>query len=82
MTEKVLKNKKNGMAMLLLFILLYLGALALVILSAVQLDDGRIGFLGLLIPGTASDIAGVVLIAVVYFFNLRKKSDEKGADEV
>ena len=51
MTEKVLKNKKNGMAMLLLFILLYLGALALVILSAVQLDDGRIGFLGLLIPG-------------------------------
>ena len=51
MTEKVLKNKKNGMAMLLLFILLYLGALALVILSAVQLDDGRVGFLGLLIPG-------------------------------
>ena len=33
-----------------------------------------------LIPGAASDIAGVVLIAVVYFFNLRKKSDEKGAD--
>ena len=40
------------------------------------------GGLGLLIPGAASDIAGVVLIAVVYFFNLRKKSDEKGADEV
>ena len=38
------------------------------------------GGLGLLIPGAASDIAGVVLIAVVYFFNLRKKSDEKGAD--
>ena len=39
------------------------------------------GGLGLLIPGAASDAAGVALIAVVYFFNLRKKNEEKGADE-
>ncbi len=34
MTEKVLNNRKNGMAMLLLFILLYLAALGLVLLGA------------------------------------------------
>ena len=34
MTEKVLNNRKNGMAMLLLLALLYLGALALVVLGA------------------------------------------------
>ena len=51
MTEKNLNNKKNGMPMLLLFILLYLAALALMIFSAVQLDDGRLGFLPLLILG-------------------------------
>ena len=39
------------------------------------------GGLGLLIPGAASDAAGVALIAVVYFFNLRKKNEEEGADE-
>ncbi len=34
MTEKVLNNRKNGMAMLLFFILLYLAALALTVLGA------------------------------------------------
>ena len=29
------------------------------------------GGLGLLIPGTTSDLLGVSLILVVYFFNLR-----------
>ena len=47
MKEKILNNKKNGMAMMLLCILLYLGALALVIFSGVMLDDGRKGFIGL-----------------------------------
>ena len=51
MKEKILNGKKNGMAMLFLFILLYLAAIALVIFSGVQLDDGRTGFLATLIPG-------------------------------
>ena len=51
MTEKILNNKKNGMAMLCLFGLLYLAALALVIFSAVQLDGGRSGFIALLVLG-------------------------------
>ena len=51
MTEKILNNKKNGMSMLLLFIALYLGALALVIFSGIRLDDGRMGFLPLMILG-------------------------------
>ena len=51
MTEKILNNKKNGMVMLLLFAALYLGALALVILSGVKLDDGRLGFIPLLVLG-------------------------------
>ena len=53
MTEKVLNNKKNGMAVMLLFILLYLAALALVIFSAVKLDDGRMGFVPLMVLGIA-----------------------------
>ena len=44
MTEKILNNKKNGMAMLLLFAFLYLAALALVIVSGIQMDAGRKGF--------------------------------------
>ena len=51
MTEKILNNKKNGMSMMLLFILLYLAALALVIFSAVKLDDGRMGFVPLMALG-------------------------------
>lgn len=51
MKEKVLNNKKNGMAMLLLFAVLYLAALALVILSGVKLDDGRKGFIAPLVLG-------------------------------
>ena len=51
MTEKVLNNKKNGLPMLGLFSLLYLAAIALVIFSGIQLDDGRMGFLPLMILG-------------------------------
>ena len=58
MTEKILNNKKNGMSMLLLFALLYLAALALVIFSAVQLDDGRMGFVPLMVLGIAWLCAG------------------------
>ena len=51
MKEKVLNNKKNGMPMLLLFTALYLAAIALVIVSGIQLDAGRIGFVPLMILG-------------------------------
>ncbi len=51
MKEKVLNNKKNGMAILLLFALLYLAGIGLVIFAGVKLDDGRMGFLPLLLLG-------------------------------
>ena len=60
MTEKILNNKKNGMAMLLLFSLLYLAALALVVFSAVELDDGRMGFIAPMVLGIVWLSAGWV----------------------
>ena len=41
MEEKVLKGKKNGFAMLFLFLALYAGALLLTILSAVSIDRAQ-----------------------------------------
>ena len=51
MTEKVLNNKKNGMAMMLLFLLLYAAAVGLIIFGAIQMDQGRTGFLPLFLLG-------------------------------
>ena len=51
MKEIVLNNKKNGMAMMFLFILLYLAAFALIVVSGIQLDDGRTGFVPLMVLG-------------------------------
>ena len=51
MKEIVLNNKKNGMAMLLLFILLYAAAIGLIIFGAIQMDQGRSGFLPLFLLG-------------------------------
>ena len=51
MKEIVLNNKKNGMAMLFLFILLYLAGVALVVLGGVLMDGGRMIGLAALIPG-------------------------------
>ena len=51
MTEKVLNNKKNGMAMMLLFLLLYAAAIGLIIFGAIQMDHGRTGFLPLFLLG-------------------------------
>ena len=51
MKEKVLNNKKNGMAMLLLFSVLYLAAIGLVIFAGVKLDDGRMGFVPVMVLG-------------------------------
>ena len=60
MKEKVLNNKKNGLAMLLLFSLLYLAAVGLVIFAGVKLDDGRMGFLPLMILGALWLLSGWV----------------------
>ena len=51
MKEIVLNNKKNGMGMLLLLSLLYLGAVALVVLSGIQLDAGRKLFIPVMVLG-------------------------------
>jgi len=51
MEEKILNSKKNGMAVMLLSILLYLCAVALVIFGGVTLDDGKMIGLAMLIPG-------------------------------
>lgn len=40
MKEKVLNNKKNGMAMMLLFILLYLASFGLIIVGGIGMDNG------------------------------------------
>ena len=49
--EIVLNNKKNGLAMLLLFALLYLGAIALFVLGVIGVEAGRMSALMILIPG-------------------------------
>ena len=51
MKEIVLNNRKNGMAMMFLFILLYLAAFALIVVSGIQLDNGRTGFVPLMVLG-------------------------------
>ena len=40
MTEKVLQNKKNGMVMMLLFIVLYAAAVAVTVFGGIFLDEG------------------------------------------
>ena len=52
MNEKILKNKKNGMAVLLLSVLLYAGAIALVIFGAILLENkNNLGAIPLAIGG-------------------------------
>ena len=57
MEEKILNTKKNGMAVMLLFILLYAGAIALVIVGAISFDAGK-AFAGPML------VLGVVWISV------------------
>ena len=50
MQEKILKNKKNGMAMLILWLLVYAAALAGTIFSAIMVDnEGGAGFIALMV---------------------------------
>ena len=57
MEEKILNTKKNGMAVMLLFILLYAGAIALVIVGSLSFDAGK-AFAGPML------VLGVVWISV------------------
>ena len=58
MEEKNLNSKKNGMAVLLLSILLYVGAILCVVFGGVMLDDGRMGGAALLVVGILWVLAG------------------------
>ena len=51
MEEKILNSKKNGMAVLLLCIFLYAGAILLVILGGIRLDRGQMSGAALLAVG-------------------------------
>ncbi len=58
MEEKILNSKRNGMAVLLLSILLYVGAILCVVFGGVMLDDGRMGGAALLVVGILWVLAG------------------------
>ena len=58
MEEKILNSKRNGMAVLLLSILLYVGAILCVIFGGILLDDGRMGGAALLVVGILWVLAG------------------------
>ena len=51
MEEKILNTKKNGMAIMLLCILLYVGAILCIVFGGINLDKGRTIGLALFIPG-------------------------------
>ena len=56
MEEKILKGKKNGMAVLIISVLLYIAAIAGIILSGISLDEGK------------SALGGIgMAISVLYF---------------
>ena len=66
MKEKVLNNKKNGMAMMLLFILLSLAAVGAVIAGAILLDRGAKAGAALFVPGLVW-----VMFGWVFFLGLK-----------
>lgn len=51
MKEIILNNKKNGMSVLLLGIVLYLAAIGLVIVGAIGLDNGKVLFIPVFVLG-------------------------------
>ena len=61
MQEKILNTKKNGMGMMLLSILLYVGAILAVVFGAIDMDKGRNIGLALFIPGLVWTMLGWVL---------------------
>ena len=61
MKEIVLNNKKNGMAMMLLFILLYLAAIGAVVAGGILMDHGRRAGVALFVPGLIWSVFGWIL---------------------
>ena len=58
MQEKILNTKKNGMAVMLLCILIYIGAILAVVFGAIDMDKGRNIGLALFIPGLVWTMIG------------------------
>ena len=58
MEEKILNSRKNGMAVMLLCILLYVAAILCVIFGAINMDKGRSVGLLLFIPGLVWTLLG------------------------
>ena len=58
MEEKILNTRKNGMAIMLLCILLYVGAILCIVFGGINLDKGRMIGLALFIPGIIWALVG------------------------
>ena len=63
MTEKILNNKKNGMFMMLLFIILYAAAIALVVFGGIAMDSGWGGGIPVFVVGILWVCAGWIPFA-------------------
>ncbi len=57
MEEKVLKKNKNGMAMLMLFIALYVAAIAAIVSGAIMTETAE----------SAKSVISIILIVIVLF---------------
>ncbi len=64
MEEKILQKNKNGMGMLLLFILLYAAGIGAIVLGAVMLDGHGGGF----VPGIIALVLGILYTAFGWVF--------------
>ena len=58
MEEKILNTKKNGMPVMLLCILLYVGAILCIVFGGINLDKGRLIGLAMFIPGIVWVLVG------------------------
>lgn len=69
MEEKILHKNKNGMGMMLLFILLYILAIAAIVSGAVMMETHGESF----VPGIIVFVIGIVYVAVGWIFFLGLK---------
>lgn len=69
MEEKILHKNKNGMGMMLLFILLYILAIAAIVSGAVMMETHGESF----VPGIVVFVIGIVYVAVGWIFFLGLK---------
>lgn len=69
MEEKILKKNKNGMGMLILFLLLYLGSIAAIVFGGILLDGHGSSYP----PGAILLVAGIAYTALGWIFFLGLK---------